>query len=187
LRGPEKGELMPYERAMSSIVRASTTLVAAGFLLAGCPPCHENSALYEPYTQAILYPERFDSWLAQHPHYFEGDTGKCLASIKDNAAHIAEELHRNCDETFTEGDDFWSKCHSEVSQDNVVAFATALQIAGRGEKPFSQTVVGIQLLAVKMLDPRAYETDFAELLRLQGPALRKGLTCEFCNPWWNPF
>ena len=167
---------MLHERAALRTLRVWTTAVAAGFLLGGCPPCHENSRLYEPYTQAILYPERFDSWLADHPHYFDGETGECLGSIKNDAARVARELHQHCDETFTEGDDFWSRCHSEVSQDNIVAFATALQIAARGDKPFSQTAVGIQLITVKMLDPTSYEAEFGELFRRQEPALRKGLT-----------
>lgn len=168
-------------RVVSRSTIFTMTLVVLATIWGCTEECRLTEGLLEPYREALIYPERFDQWMSAHPGYFTAQRLACIDRLIREAADRAQRLYQHCDETFIEGSDFWNQCYDEVAEANTVAILTALGIAARGQLPFSQTVVGQQLIAAKAIDPVQYEMVLTDFFQQFQKPLEEALTCRECK------
>jgi hypothetical protein len=167
---------------MATAVQIVALFLALSLGTGGCKEhCEVTPGLYEAYREAIIYPERFDTYLDQTP--VNDQLYDCLGSTGAKAAQIAEQMRQDCDDAHTEGSEFWHRCYSEVENYEVIQvnLPRDIQRASRGTSLFADTPVGIQLITIKSLDPAFHEEAYTDFFQRAETELRSLLTCERCE------
>jgi hypothetical protein len=164
-----------------------------GLLTAGSAACDERcdivGGLYEPYKAAVLSPETFDTWLADHPNHFTEARVACLVE-KEQAAYQREiELLNQCDRHFSNDPEGLDFCRSSVeSPEDFTTFWRAVLYAANGQASFMETGVGQQIYLLKLDDPTFYTQTWNEIFSEFGSAIEASMQCKKCTkPWYQFF
>ena len=149
------------------------------FLNFSCEKNCQEVSIHDVYTQAVIYPEHFDTWVAQHPETFDAGFNKCLDQLISLNWNIAEEQKTLCYQTHTSDIDYLTPCIQDVKLNfgNYRTLLLVIKTVARGQNAFSESELGASMILSKQL-LGAFEYE-----QLMMPVIEAAIpfnTCEGC-------
>ena len=150
------------------------------FLITSCKKECSNISIHEAYKQAVMYPERFDTWVAQNSGSLDAEFNKCLDHLISLNWDIVKEQEGLCFDAHGGDSDRLSSCLQEVSANfgGYLSTLMAIKRTARGQVAFFETPTGAALISVKQVTGA---TTYEQLMGSVVDAAIPFNTCEVCN------
>ena len=168
--------------------RRHLTIIAVCFIvpvLYSCDICQDcekkkYDVLYEPYLQALLYPEDFPEYLSENSDIFNKRFYKCADQIINRKMDAYDDARSRCDDIFLESSPEWNSCYDEAENEYLPSINLLLAIVSvsKGETSYEMSYIAL-LAQLKSLAPEQYAVIIAVAESEKGRAmLKQDLQCK---------